>query len=209
MYAFALRRIELKRCWESLRFFLDNMLLRISKMRGVSYEKLFYYYTTRECRELLFNKKKIKTRNRERHITFVFHGGKIVLYEGQEAKKLQLPIWKQIKDDQDAMSGNVAYPGIYTGCVVIGPHADVRALNNTLFQEGEILVTTMTQPNMVLLAKKAGAIITDEGGIASHAAILAREFRIPTIVGTGVATQKLKTGDLVEVDANNGIVKIL
>jgi pyruvate,water dikinase len=57
--------------------------------------------------------------------------------------------------------------------------------------------------------KKAGAFITDGGGILSHAAIVARELKKPCIIGTKSATQILKDGDLIEVNANNGIVKIL
>ena len=56
---------------------------------------------------------------------------------------------------------------------------------------------------------KAAAIITDEGGITAHAAIVARELKKPCIVGTKIATKALKTGDVVEIDANKGVVKIL
>ncbi len=73
----------------------------------------------------------------------------------------------------------------------------------------DILVVAMTTPDMVPKMKKMKAVITDEGGILSHAAITAREFKIPTIIGTKIGTQILKNGDLVEVDANNGVVKVI
>jgi pyruvate,water dikinase len=57
--------------------------------------------------------------------------------------------------------------------------------------------------------KIAGAIITNQGGITSHAAITSREMKIPCIIGTKIATKVLKDGDLVEVDANRGVVKII
>jgi len=76
-------------------------------------------------------------------------------------------------------------------------------------QEGEVLVTTMTSPDFVLAMKKAAAIITDEGGITCHAAIVARELGIPCIIGTKIATKVLKDGDEVEVKANHGVVKII
>jgi pyruvate, water dikinase len=57
--------------------------------------------------------------------------------------------------------------------------------------------------------KKASAIITDEGGITSHAAIVSREMKKPCVIGTKIATKILKDGDLVEVDADRGIVNIL
>ncbi|MEK7551910.1 MAG: PEP/pyruvate-binding domain-containing protein [Patescibacteria group bacterium] len=74
---------------------------------------------------------------------------------------------------------------------------------------GEILVTGMTRPEFVPLMKIAGGIVTDEGGITCHAAIVSRELGIPCVIGTKIATQVLKDGDMVEMDADNGIVKII
>lgn len=67
----------------------------------------------------------------------------------------------------------------------------------------------MTSPEYVFAMKKASAAITDTGGLTSHAAIVSRELDIPCIVGTKIATKILKDGDLVEVDANKSIVKII
>lgn len=66
-----------------------------------------------------------------------------------------------------------------------------------------------TNPSYVSIMKKAKAIITDDGGITSHAAIISRELRIPCIVGTKIATKVLKDRDMVEVDAYKGIVRIV
>lgn len=76
-------------------------------------------------------------------------------------------------------------------------------------KQGDIFVTTMTKPNFVPVIKKCAAIVTDEGSILCHAAIVSREFKIPCIIGTKIATKVLKDGDLVGVDADKGIVKIL
>ncbi|MBC8500283.1 MAG: hypothetical protein ISS25_02615 [Nanoarchaeota archaeon] len=75
------------------------------------------------------------------------------------------------------------------------------------FKEGDILVAPMTRPEYIPLMKKAKAIITDEGGLTSHAAIVSRELKKPCIVGTHVATRKLDDGDKVFVDANKGVVR--
>ena len=72
---------------------------------------------------------------------------------------------------------------------------------------GEILISPMTTPDFVPAMKRAGAIITDEGGITCHAAIISRELNKPCIIGTKVATSFFKDGDLVEVDADKGIIK--
>jgi len=74
--------------------------------------------------------------------------------------------------------------------------------------EGDIIVSPMTTTDFLPAMLKAAAIITDEGGIACHAAIMARELKKPCITGTKIATQILKDGDLVEVDADNGVVRI-
>jgi len=77
------------------------------------------------------------------------------------------------------------------------------------FKKNEILVTGMTRPEFVPAMEKAAAIVTDEGGITSHAAIISRELGIPCIIGTKIATRLLKNGQLVEVNANHGVVKLL
>ena len=73
-------------------------------------------------------------------------------------------------------------------------------------KQGDVLVTKMTSPDFVPAMKRASAIVTDEGGMTSHAAIVSRELGIPCIVGTGNATQVLKEGEEITVDATHGIV---
>lgn len=72
---------------------------------------------------------------------------------------------------------------------------------------GDILVAPMTRPDYLPLMKIAAAIVTDEGGVTCHAAIISRELGIPCVIGTQVATDALKDGDLVEVDATRGVVR--
>ncbi|MBU3906446.1 hypothetical protein KKC83_06090 [Patescibacteria group bacterium] len=119
-------------------------------------------------------------------------------------KKIDLSINKEF--NQDVVSGLTAYYGKIKGRVkiIINIKKDGKKL-----KKGDVLVTSMTRPEFMPLAKKARAILTDEGGITSHAAIISRELKIPCIVGTKNATKILKDGDLVEVDADKGVVKIL
>jgi phosphohistidine swiveling domain-containing protein len=77
------------------------------------------------------------------------------------------------------------------------------------FKTGEVLVSHYTSPSFMMVMKKAAAIITNEGGVTSHAAIVSRELKKPCVVGTKIATKALKDGDLVEVDAEKGIIKII
>lgn len=105
-----------------------------------------------------------------------------------------------------AVRGLPASPGVASGVVhVIDNPKDIDQ-----FKQGEILVTLMTSPDWVPAMKKAAAIITNNGGMTCHAAIISREMQIPCIVGTRsknvAATDVLKTGDVVTVDAKNGVV---
>ncbi|MFA6514409.1 MAG: PEP-utilizing enzyme, partial [Patescibacteria group bacterium] len=76
-------------------------------------------------------------------------------------------------------------------------------------KKGDILVTYMTSPNFLQAMKLASAFVTDEGGLTCHAAIIARELKTPCVIGTKIATKVIKDGDLIEIDANKGIVRIL
>ncbi|KKS41629.1 MAG: Phosphoenolpyruvate synthase, partial [Candidatus Kuenenbacteria bacterium GW2011_GWA2_42_15] len=77
------------------------------------------------------------------------------------------------------------------------------------FQPNTILVTSMTRPEFMPLMRRAKAVITDEGGVTCHAAIISRELGIPCIIGTKNATQMLKNGDKIELDLQSGIIKII
>ena len=110
-------------------------------------------------------------------------------------------ISKPIKE----LKGNCAWKGNTKGRVrIVYSQKDAEQ-----FQEGEILVASMTTPELISAMRKAAAFVTDEGGIMTHAAIIARELNKPCIVATKIATKILKDGDLVEVDAERGIVKII
>jgi pyruvate,water dikinase len=75
--------------------------------------------------------------------------------------------------------------------------------------DGDILVCQMTNPAWVVLFTKIAGLVTDTGGVTSHPAVLSREFGIPAVVGTSVATQRIATGDRVRVDGSNGVAEIL
>ena len=73
-------------------------------------------------------------------------------------------------------------------------------------EDGDILIAPMTIPDYVPYLKKTAGFVTDEGGVTCHAAIVARELKKPCIIGTKFATQVFKDGDMVELDAERGIV---
>jgi len=100
------------------------------------------------------------------------------------------------------LKGLGASPGIGAGRVVV--IFDASEIDKV--KEGDVLVTTMTNPDMVPAMKRAAAIVTDEGGRTCHAAIVSRELGIPAVVGTKEATKVLKDGMLVTVDGTRGVV---
>ena len=125
-------------------------------------------------------------------------------YTGKEAKNKLKELGISIKEEiANEVKGKVANQGKVKG------RARVLLTSSgvTDFKQGDILITGMTTPDFVPLIGKAAAIVTDEGGILCHAAIVSRELDIPCIVGTNNATKTIKDGDIIEVDAKKGIVK--
>lgn len=138
---------------------------------------------------------------RPQDIEFAVENGEIFIVQSR-------PITTKAKDlDREVhgtvlLSGLGASPGISSGVVRI-----VKDMSDlTKVKQGDVLVTVMTNPDMVVSMQRAAGIVTDEGGVTSHAAIVSREMGIPAVVGTRTATQKLKEGQIVTVDGNTGRV---
>jgi len=115
-------------------------------------------------------------------------------------------VFKSIKIKKvSRLQGTTAVPGMAKGKVKVINHP------NEIFKmnQGDIMVSHSTNPNLVPAMKKAGAIISDIGGITCHAAIVSRELNIPCVIGTKSATKILKDGEKVEVDATKGIIRRL
>ncbi|MEK6867947.1 MAG: PEP-utilizing enzyme, partial [Nanoarchaeota archaeon] len=127
------------------------------------------------------------------------------VFSGSLAKKIHKAIFEEEQEEVTEFKGMIACQGKVTGPVKI-----VQKIHDVInVSQGDVLVASMTRPEMFLAMKKAIAIVTDEGGITSHAAIVSRELGIPCIIGTKNATKILKNGDFVEVDATKGIVRKL
>ncbi len=111
----------------------------------------------------------------------------------------------QQQDEPNVLQGNPGSPGLVSGRARV-----LRSLPETGgLEEGEILVAETTAPPWTPLFATAAAVVTDTGGILSHSAVVAREYRIPAVVGTGAATATIESGQTVEVDGDAGIVRIL
>lgn len=138
---------------------------------------------------------------------FLLDNDTLTFYDKNELNKVESMIKSEIKQ-VSIIQGRVAYPGKVKGRVrLIDAWTVDQTKAITAMKEGEILVTGMTRPHLIHAISKAGAIVTDEGGIASHAAIICRELKKPCVIGTKIATKVLKDGDIVEVDAERGIIR--
>jgi len=123
----------------------------------------------------------------------------------KDADELESFLYHTSENNAQKITGTVAFKGQAIGIarVIQDPKSEEA------FNEGDILVTGMTHVDYLPIIRKVAAIVTDAGGVLSHAAIVARELKKPAIIGTKNATKIIKSGDKIEVDANNGIVTIL
>lgn len=107
--------------------------------------------------------------------------------------------------DVREIRGETANPGKAEGIVkVVSGMDDISKI-----EKGDVLVTSMTRPEMIMALEKAAAFVTDQGGRLCHAAIVSREMNKPCIIGTEFATQILKDGQRVQVDADEGVVRLV
>jgi pyruvate,water dikinase len=137
-------------------------------------------------------------------IEFAIENGEIFIVQTRAITTSQNKIEASTQkiEGEEVLSGLAASPGIGAGKVkIVKEMSDLNKVN-----EGDVLVTKMTNPDMVVTMQKASAIVTDEGGLTAHAAIVSREMGIPCIVGTQDATTKLKEGEIITVDGFHGKV---
>lgn len=191
---------------------LDYLLItRLQQTYDISFRD-FTFYTFQEIIKLvskneIVSKKQLDIRRKYRAMTQI--KGKVhVLYGKRNITTLNTFLHKntiETNEKGNIIKGIIANQGVIQGKVkLIKDKNDIWKV-----ETGDILVSSTTYPDLMLAIRKCAGIITDTGGITSHAAIISREFDIPCIVGTNIATSKLHDGDMIELDAINGIIKIL
>lgn len=209
-------RIELSEFVGNIYTICDRMIKALSERFDEVPWRAFTYATFEEIIDILKGDisindfKKINGRS----ILFIYNDGNLSVIKDRDLISeinIYLAKHKNSKNIQnETISGHVSFGGMVQGVVIMILEHEYKKVNEILEKRsGYVLVTPMTRPEIVPYLKNAKAIITDEGGITCHASIISRELNIPCIVGTGIATQVLKDGDLVEVDANSGVVRIL
>ncbi len=140
---------------------------------------------------------------RRRGFAFFRIGSRGYQIEGQAVNKLLSKLKFSEVDDNIALQGRPAFRGLVRGrAVLVLSKSDYKKIEGT-----DILVTDSTLPDMVPYMRKIKAIVAEEGSVLSHASVISRELKIPAVIGVVGVTKKIKDGDLIEVDAINGVVK--
>lgn len=190
-------------------FLFDELMRHLSKI--VKNKKILEeleWYTPAELILYLKHGKKLSEREvgRRKQCYILESSGKTLrVTGGEEALKRYQNEFEEKIDliSVNKIKGTPASAGKARGKVKIV----ITGQDQNKMRKGDILVSTMTTPRLITAMKKAAAIVTDEGGLTAHAAIVSRELGIPCIVGAKIATRVLKDGDYVEVDADKGIVR--
>jgi len=189
-----------------LNFKLISAAKKLSKQWGIQ-EKLFYLMFPDEIKKYAKKQKLDKKltdliKGRKNAVIWA-RGDKLKVFFGKQANIFLKKKITQEKIEANEISGTPIFRGVLKGKVKI-----VKSIKDfPKVKKGDILVSSDTTPDFVPIFNKVSAIITDEGGVICHAAIVAREMKIPCVVGTKIATKILKDNDIVELNAEKGIIK--
>jgi phosphohistidine swiveling domain-containing protein len=184
-------------------YYLYSLLKEVAKRYNIQYHDLTFS-TYRELEEFLRGGKlnKAEIRKRNGGVFYVFEKNKYSqMFYGEDGKKM---LQMALRTGGEEIEGQVASTGKLKE--ISGVARVISNPNSDEFNQGDILITSMTRIEFVPLMRKAKAIITDEGGIVCHAAIVSRELEIPCIIGTKTATRMLKTGDKIKMDLVKGVI---
>jgi len=198
-----------------IHYCFSNFYQEVSKRAGLTKTDVQYLWDD-ELNKLLNEKNKITpqyTQKKQKFCAAFASPGSVGVkqyYLGKEARKQRENVFKNSNQPLrnvpgNSIKGTIASTGMVTGTVkIIHNASEVGKV-----KKGDILVAGMTSPKYMPAIFNSSAIITDDGGLTCHAAIIARELKKPCVIGTKIATSVLNDGDLVEVNANKGIIKII
>lgn len=185
---------------------LDSILNEIAKKTNIPKPNLRYLlksdvHRIKSFKDIL----KLKTilAERRKGVFVIEKDGTDFAVSGKDYEELIKQYKKKEEKTETQLNGSVANPGTALGEAKICHN--IASLKK--MRSGDVLVASMTRPEYMSAIKKAAAIVTDEGGITCHAAIVSRELNIPCVVGTKVATKVFKDGNKIEVRANHGMVR--
>ncbi|MEI7621628.1 MAG: PEP-utilizing enzyme [Candidatus Moraniibacteriota bacterium] len=184
-----------------------QILKVVSDASGID-EKVLAYLTHDEL-EKYFDEKSLPAvsvlENRHQKSLIIGTPTGYLFITNKDADEIESFLYHTSENSPQKIAGAVAFKGQATGIarVIQDPKS------KEVFNDGDILVTGMTHVDYLPIIRRAAAIVTDAGGVLSHAAIIARELKKPCVIGTKNATKLIKSGDEIQVDADNGLVHIL
>ena len=203
-------RLKMRFVWMPALYYNELFLIEFKRRYNINKSELRAYDSIELENLIRFGKKLSQKLILVRKKGFLkrLQNGTVYTYEGAQAQKMLHTLVAK-REEKEELKGMVASKGQAVGKAIILSyrHAGEHSAKIKKMQEGDIIVTEMTRPNIITACEKAGAIVTDEGGILCHAAIVSRELGIPCVIGTKEATSCFKDGDYVEVDAHTGKVR--
>lgn len=198
------RRVQLHN-FEYLDALLRELALRLKACEGI-----FHFMAPEEildCMDRGCVTDESQYRQRMEAMTYVRHDGEEFLLTGEASRTCRDVVIETPIHSEGRLAGVPVSPGRARGRAVLAVRNDESLRRR--FREGDVLVSVETDPDLVPVMRQAAAIVTDQGGITSHAAILARELGVPCVTGVAGATTTIHEGDLLVVDAHRGTVEIV
>ena len=188
-------------------YLLSPILEKTAELLHMTIDEVLYH-SEMELREKLLGKNLNVDVNARKEMWAIFIlNDEYEIYSGMEAVENLKKEQGLSRDIENALEvrGQIAFKGKVTGRVriVLDPN-DISKV-----EKGDVMIAVMTFPSYIVAMERAAAFVTDDGGILCHASISAREMKKPCVISTKIATKIFKDGDLVEVDADNGIVRIV
>lgn len=198
--------------WRWIGYYMVMICNKYADDLGLSYKEMSSM-TKEEMLSALTGKKIVEREELSRRADaelYVHFEGKDYIWWGEEARQKKLEIlgavdYSKLKE----IKGEVGNMGLVRGTAYVFHWSDDVSKKVHKMPRGSILVAPQTHPTYMPAIRLAKALVCDEGGITGHAAIVSRELKKPCIIGLHIATKTINTGDELEVDANNGIVRIL
>lgn len=187
--------------------FRNTIIDEISKRFKIDWEDIRFYLMD-EFEDLLLNKKKLSSEELERRRQGIYISSVSTMCSGGEAREEYFQSVKTEKEDASVLKsrkGICASPGVVRGRARIC----LTFQESNKLEKGEILIAYGTDFDFMNAIVKSNGIITEEGGILSHASVISRELKKPCIIAYKGITKLIKDGDLIEIDAEAGTVKLL
>jgi phosphohistidine swiveling domain-containing protein len=199
------RTFRTERSYESL-YYLERFLTAMEEAHDLEAHELSFYSEDELIRFLETGRSVDRTLVEERSGGFasLMHDAAVSFLTGEAAQR-----WQDTRrEGEDRAVREVRGLTAFRGTAVGRARVVMSAAAQDVVQEGDILVVTMTTPDFLPSMQRAAALVTDEGGVICHAAIIARELKKPCVIGTRKATSVFKDGDLIEVDGFKGVVRL-